>query len=326
MFYFIYDGTEAYLTHKVKEVEKKQELKEVGSVNCKEGIVKLMYNKPFMKNVNKKLNGNGNGNEAIFPVLKSNLQKQVRRGYKEAVSTAEAMMEMNEFELLRRLSIIAAEDVILCSEISNIVWLMTAVSKGFILNANMKKFVLNTVYNLTMYPTCRRLQILKNKEYNGLKEELTLNDILTSSFEKKELLAGIFFRYYFGGLSGDLPMLSRLCDDYLVSSLEGKQGKQELISINQKDLFVSLEILENPNSQLSICDAAIDFHVYPKLLELIKEDTGYSSELIKRCIWECSSRLNFRYKEETELLEMWKKIENSFLYHSKTYLAKLLHI
>ena len=287
--YFVFDGKEARIT---KDCSFQ---KMVGTIKIDIDI-HVTYFKVFLS---EKKNFK---NSPLFSLLKSNLQKQIRRGEKEAVTTAEVMLGMNEFELLRRLSIIAGEDVILSKETSIIVWYMCAVSKGYILSPVDKEFILSYILSLTHYPICRRLEIKKL----DLNSELNLFDILDSNHPDKEILTGILFRRYFGGLAGDLPMMSRLCDDFLIST----------------NRLETLPVYEREKYPLKINNASIDFHIYPKIITLISNDTKLDPDLIKKTIWECSSRINFRFNEVTELNEVWEKILPSFSYHSKTYLSK----
>jgi hypothetical protein len=135
-----------------------------------------------------------------------------------------------------------------------------------------------------------------------------MTEILQSNHPEKNKLAGILFRYYFGGLSGDLPMLSELCDDIL-------QGRD-------LDIIIKNEVINL--SSLKFSEAAIDFHIYPNLLTLIKQDTNIDENVVKSCIWQCSSRINYRFPEPTDLGLMWNKIRPSFLHHSKIYLSKIV--
>lgn len=294
--WFVFDGSKAEM------FGSEMSGKKIGSVKTVEGEVTLVFKTSNLLMFNK------NKIEAppaqLYPLLKSNLQKQIRRGEKEAITTASMMMDLDQFELLRRLSIIAAEDVILSQETVRIVWYMAAVSKRLILQEKDKKFILSYVNSLLKYPKSRRLEI-GNEERNC---KLKLSEILKSNHPEKNKLAGILFRYYFGGLAGDLPMLSELCDDIL-------QGR-ELESI-LKDGEVNIP-------QLKFCDAAIDFHIYPNLLTLIKQDTNIEENVIKSCIWQCSSRINYRFQEESDLNLIWERISPSFRHHTKVYLSKII--
>lgn len=298
--WFVFDGDEAEMFD--EEIKGKK----IGAVNTPEGQVVLIYKTTNLLMFNK--NKNLQAPAQLYPLLKSNLQKQIRRGEKEAITTASLMLDLDAFELLRRLSIIAAEDVIISQETSRIVWYMAAVSKRLILSEKDKQYILQYVNSLIGYGKCRRLELENGKEREMRNNKLKMCEILKSSHPKKHKLAGILLRYYFGGLSGDLPMLSELCDDIL-------QGR-ELISILKNENIIL------PN--LKFCEAAIDFHIYPNLLTLIKQDTNIDENVIKSCIWQCSSRINYRYQEITDLTHIWNKIRPSFLHHTKVYLSKII--
>lgn len=293
--HFVFDGNEA-------KISSKKTGKEIGKINTVEGVVEIRYvtNNPILLNKSKK-----EMPAQLYPLLKSNLQKQIRRGEKEAVITASMMMDINNFEFLRRLSIIAGEDVEFSAETSVIIWYMAAVSKGFVLCSKDKEFILKYVASLCEHKVCRRLSM---KEDN-LNDKLTMKEILESNHEDKEKLAGIVFRIYFGGLSGDLPMMSLLCDDFL------KNERRLVYFTNERIEFGSI---------LKFTDSAIDFHIYPNLVSLISKDTGVSEEIIRKTIWECSSRTNYRFPEKSTLDDVWTQIYSSFNFHTKSYLSKIL--
>jgi hypothetical protein len=284
--YFVFDGEEARLTKNIVKG------KEIGIINN----TKIIYSGDRLYMFNRDKDKKETPAQ-LFPLLKSNLQKQVRRGELESIITASIMLDLNDFELL---SIIAGEDVELSVETSVIVWYMTAVSKGLILSPLDKEFILNYVYSCTIYPKCRRLE-LKNFDLLYLKGNELHPD--------REKIDAILFRNCFGGLCNDLPMMDRLCKDFLYSG-------NRLKSI--------LQIRPILNAKLKILDSAIDFHIYPNLITLIEQDTKISPEVIKKTIWECSSRINFRFPEITSLQPIWEKIEPSFNYHTKVYLSKII--
>jgi hypothetical protein len=296
MLYFIFDNKTAWITSKKNETGK-----EVGEIKN----IKIIYLTDNLILFNNKID---KPPVYLYPLLKSNLQKQIRRGEKEAVSTAELMLDLNAFELLRRLSVIALEDVEMSFETCAIVWLMAATSKGFVLTPFLKKFILNYVYNLTKHPVCRRLLLEKvEKEY---KKKLSLEEVLSSKHSEKEFIAAILFRASFGGLKGDILMISELCD--------------EIIQNDRKLEFLKTYSYEIP--KLKILDSAIDFHIFPKLIELIQKDTGIKPEIIQKTIWECSSRINYRFQETSENMEIWKEIKIFFDYHTKIYLSKVIKL
>merc|ERR1712224_473421 len=70
--------------------------------------------------------------EKTIPILKSNLQKCIRRSKEmKAVATAYLMLNIDPSSILRRLPIIYIEDVHIDISFATIVWYMIAVSKNY---------------------------------------------------------------------------------------------------------------------------------------------------------------------------------------------------
>lgn len=87
MLYFTYDDNQAYLSE-----NKQQNFREVGVVKWRgtKFSVTLLYLKDFSLNKTKKTTN------SLYPVLKSNLQKQIRRKDINAVATCDLMLELNQ--------------------------------------------------------------------------------------------------------------------------------------------------------------------------------------------------------------------------------------
>lgn len=224
------------------------------------------------------------------------------------------MLELDEFELYRRLIIIAAEDVEISKETAVVCWLMMAVSKGFVTSNFHKRFVLDYVSSLVLHPRCKRLDICCSNNSNANNyQQLSLDEVLDSNHKDKKYISAIYLRNFYGGLAGDGPMLVRICSYYIIEDDNIKNIQTEQVSANLQMKF-------------SFSDAAVDFHIYPELVSLIHKDienSGIDKEIIKRCIWECSSRINYRKEEMTQLYPIWEKIRLSFLYHTKVYISKI---
>ena len=83
-------------------------------------------------------------------VLKSNLQKCVRRGLvSKAVKSAYAIWCISPMELLRRLPIIIVEDTSPFPGLITLTWYMMAVSKGYVLSSDEVSWILGVVYTIT---------------------------------------------------------------------------------------------------------------------------------------------------------------------------------
>ena len=247
----------------------------------------------------------------VYALLKSNLQKQIRRQSILAVGTAARMWELSKFELLRRLVVITAEDVELNIETAIITWLMTARTKGLLLNNKHRDWVLGYVAKLVKYPVCRRLEL--DKEYSDL-EMLEPLEILDGEHYQREQLAAIFFRIAYGGLKCDLPMISH-CLDWLIIT------ESSLPKLN-------VQVWQKPIPKLLINRAAIDHHIWSGLVEEIQKlHSNYSSDTIASAIWNCSSGINKRkaISIDHNLEYCWKDIKEDFSKLTKGYLSRILN-
>jgi hypothetical protein len=248
----------------------------------------------------------------LYALLKSNLQKQVRRGKDIAVATAARLWDLGQFELLRRLIVIAAEDAEVSTETVTITWLMTAKSKGLQLSDDHRNWVLGYIQSLVEHPVCRRLEIKPTiDQYN---EKLELTEVLDSDHFQSEQIAGILFRTAYGGLKGDPPMISR-CLDWLI------QSDTPLTTLGVKRWTIGVP-------KLLINRAAIDHHIWSSLVEELQDlHPEYSQDFICTVIWECSSGYNVRKKlhSEPEWKACWEIIKSDFEELTKGYLSRILN-
>lgn len=231
-----------------------------------------------------------------IPLLKSNLQKAIRRcecGI--ALSTAIVMMQFDMVELLRRLPIICIEDVTYVDTMSVIVWLMMADSVYKPTNTdmwNILRFISDLCDISDYYP-------------NSVKESREYTHESLAKYEIRDCLLSIYYRSIYGGMPGDIKMMESSIGYYL--SNPDKIMKSKIRNILSLVIEHSLRIL--PESA--------DFHCYPKMLTAIREllPIDADEEQIKKSIWFCSSAYNIR-KQETidKMIEMrkellWKEIE-----------------
>lgn len=277
---------------------------EIGEVHWRgqSVIVKIIAGENIEKSIKK---GVEKTHPDLYSLLKSNLQKQIRRCKIRAVATANRMWELNQFELLRRLVVITAEDAEVSLETVTINWLMVAKSKGLLLTDKHRLWVLGYVKALVQHPICRRLELTST--YNDAIAPL---DVLNSSHNDRNEITGILFRNAYGGLASDPPMISQ-CLDWLLETnnplpiLGVKPFKEEL-----PDLLI------NP--------AAIDHHIWAGLVREIKRRHPiYKSDFITSVIWKCSSGINYR-KNIIPDLKCWEIIHNDVRELTRDYLATIL--
>ncbi len=158
-----------------------------------------------------------------FPVLKSMLQKSVRRRDPErAARLAVRMMTMSLTDFLRRLPIICVEDVGLHPELSCVVWLMAAVSKGYRPPLCLLEFCLAFVTDLCATPvrdiygpcasqsaarlakTAHRPSTTGEQGSSGV-SLLTLRSLPQGA--KRTTLVALLMRASYGGMRWDVAML-----------------------------------------------------------------------------------------------------------------------
>ena len=132
--------------------------------------------------------------------LVSHLQKSIRKmKHLKSVKTAKHLIDLDISSLLRRLPIIMFEDVIPHTSLPIIVWLMIAVSKGFLqIKSVMVQWLLGVVYFLS-----------ENKEHDKVHkiDSIDQNDINDNMYLKSILL-----RISYGGMNGDMKMLLGFCN------------------------------------------------------------------------------------------------------------------
>ena len=249
----------------------------------------------------------------IISFLKSHLQKCIRRGMTElAIKTAFALLCFNKDEFIRRLSIIVFEDVRAKVYYPNIIWLVSAVSKGFSLNKKMVNYLLSIVVDLCEDKTADEISSSIPNErditISGHLDKIESYD--TISEQGKSFLYSILFRMSYGGMTWDIDMLG----GYLITWRERlKQGViiQDFDYDKLKELhnfceYTKIKKIEELTTEDFILEG-VDFHCFPSLLDdIIKESrVNYTKQELKDTIWEYNSKINCR--KDNTVLE--KKLE-----------------
>jgi len=248
--------------------------------------IRNLYNSPEIPKVY---------SNAPISLLKSNLQKAVRRGeLRIALSTAILIMRKDINELLRRLPIICIEDVSYIESMSAIVWLMMAYPIHIPTNSDMWN-ILNFVRDLC-----------ETEEYypNDTKESKKYEHDSLIQYSNYNCLLSIYYRSLYGGMPGDIKMLETSIQYYILNpeTIIKTKVRNPLSFVIEK--------------RVRIIPEAIDFHCYPKMLTIIQEGliSNVSEDVIKKYIWFCSSAYNIRKKETADKMielqkdELWKEI------------------
>lgn len=230
----------------------------------------------------------------ITPLLKSHLQKSIRRKHMSAaIRTAYTMCLTSPSDILRRLPIVAIEDVELITGTSVIVWLMMTISKRPLTALDIRH-VLGYVERLVQTDNTFRHD--KSQPSRGAK---TTHQTIVSACggsehpdALSELLA-LHYRIAFGGMPGDMQMMQRALEAYLDDSkLYSTCASPTALTLYRPTEFP--ELMVPSKSDPDFVMASIDFHCYPWMLKKISEKTGLSQSLVKKLNWFCDSCVNER--------------------------------
>ena len=224
-------------------------------------------------------------------LLASNLQKAIRRQEKEIAlhTTMNILYHGGIVQLLRRLSIITWEDVILNVYYPAIVWLFVAISSK---SYQATKHDIVFIYSYVAY-LC---EIDEVTQYNGTYKKTTP----FAEVCQHTMALSLHIRIQYGGFSSELCGMNDLIRRVL----------QHDILISQKELTII------PPCELvtvHILDAAIDFHCFPSMLKRIQERIPFlTEESIKKAIWNFDSNINRRIRESNmerceEEEQQWKE-------------------
>lgn len=209
---------------------------------------------------------------AGIPLLKSNLQKAVRRRQTQiALNSALAIIQKDPIEFLRRLPIIYIEDVCLFDSYPIPVWLMMA-EKEHRLDAADINILLHIVKNLC---ECGHY-------YDDVPDYTKPFELTHRTLKDSDTLLSLLYRSEYGGMKGDMKMLRNSIYYYF-----------DHFSEIHKTIYGTIDYA-NYDARLQIIEQAIDFHPFPQLITMIAKQTGLDNEVIKRTIWFAESAINVR--------------------------------
>ncbi len=230
-------------------------------------------------------------NTENLSILKSNLQKAIRRKEKMiALSTAMKMITNGTIiELLRRLSIITIEDVVINKYFPIIVWYFAALS------SNKSEIVLTNKDVVFIYSYVGLLCDTDEISHNNIDTEIRpflLCDIWTNVYSISS-----YIRIQYGGFSVEIELLNKII------SLDNN------LTICEDNM----KMLEPFSSEIEILDSAIDFHCFPKMpskiLSKIDKMHNFTESQIREYIWVFDSNINCRIQNTSMLdVNIWKTI------------------
>ena len=231
-----------------------------------------------------------------IPVLKSNLQKAIRRCQTQtAINSALAIIQKDPIEFLRRLPIIYIEDVCLMDSYPIPVWLMMAEKEHKLdfIDVDILLHIVKSLCECNIYYN-------DSLEY---KKPFDLTHKILQDFDHRDHLLSILYRSQYGGMKGDMEMLKNSI--YYYSDRPSEIQKTEYDCIDYVNFDTNLEIIHE----------AIDFHPLPQMINMLVKLTNLDNNDIKMTIWYSESGLNIRKpltienSREYSNKEIWKKIK-----------------
>lgn len=233
-----------------------------------------------------------------IPLLKSNLQKAVRRGcHSIAVSSALAIIQKEPMQFLRRLPIIYIEDVCLIDSFPIVIWLLMADAQYSMNNSDIHILmqIVHSLCDCSRYDDCRDLKSNMDYTHDTLENEEGCNHLLS-----------LHYRYMYGGLKGDMQMLKNAIEFYIANP--------SAVIHYSFSSTLPFEI----DTNLVIMREAIDFHPFPTMLTTLHKITGIDKQTIKECIWFAESGYNIRKQYTIETAEKYKE--------KREYIAIAIHL
>lgn len=208
------------------------------------------------------------------PLLKSNLQKAIRRQASDvAIQTAILLLQRDPMEMMRRLPIIAVEDVSLIDTFPVMVWLMMA----------------GASYRLTTHDIDLILHIVWTLSESKSAIEYTKQASNPDGNYDNDILLSVYYRWKYGGMKGDLDLLHGVIQ-YHKTNDENSILRTHFNQISYNTIAPEPILLME----------SIDFHPFPGMLTRISFDTGLSKDTIRKWIWKVDSAVNAR-KEWTRV-------------------------
>ena len=277
----------------------------------------MVYSKPF---------------EAIkTPLLKSHLQKAIRRKNTNlALKTLYSLMQSDKTAALRRIPIIAIEDVCFIQGMSTIVWFIIA-DKNHIITKNDYLFIVDFVY--TMCETDTYYDYIDNSK-NGDDKPLTHKKIVNANQNPNDIdeILAAFYRMQYGGMHCDMQLVTNAIKQQMNASIDTPYAvRLKTCQINNNILYRHLVLTLNPEEFIQ---EAIDFHPYPwiikKIYSNISQKTGdvITHDAIKLYIWQVESCLNVRKEwsidrsSRVSKYPLWDKISTE-LNALRSYIVRL---
>jgi hypothetical protein len=280
--------------------------KQFGTIKLKNNSSVILTTKTLKKN-SKEFEKSKALDVAIEPLLKSHLQKCVRRGKSRlAVKTAKHLLEINPIGLLRRLPIIMVEDVMLFPQLNSLMWLMMAYPYRGLITEDCE-WILGLVNKITKFE-------FKEILYTEAPDTWTPDPL-------DPILGGLVMRIDYGGMRGDMEFLRHVVYTWhkRYNDADGCKLLQYKLQ-NPLDFVSPIDISKIKSlKKKEFLLAAIDFHIAPITSLLPKSILNP-----RQMIWDNSSSLNFRYRFDgsEEPKPYWTSDEEIIVHESQARLLE----
>jgi len=232
------------------------------------------------------------------PLLKSHLQKAIRRKKTElALQTLYSLMQQDTTATLRRLPILAIEDVCVIQGLSTIVWLMMA-DKTHTVTEMDYAFLENFVYSLC--ETDEYFECTGEEHDTAIKIERVLShkNIVDADPENIDDILALLYRIEYGGMKCDKRLFQNAIIQHVSLYVDTPKAIGMTTSrIDKNASRVHINLSLNPDEFIQ---EAIDFHPYPWIVKKIYSTINVgvkdkiSCDVIKLYIWQVESSLNIR--------------------------------
>lgn len=265
-----------------------------------------------------------------IPLVKSCLQKAIRRGNAEAAASAAAyLMAHDAKEFLRRLPVVLVEEVGVVFDLPKVMWLAVAVQSGYEMQIDDLQFLLTLVTFAATYT--QRTAPVKYSSL-GSRLERVVGSLFSAaccdedSFKNRSdhvllLSRSLILRACYGGMAGDVEMLLAFAaapeawSCSIVGSVEGPNSyaeenarlSQELVNSKAIALRWISHLRQDGQSWSKALapqdrlEAAVDMHCSDIVSQLLRFSrtrsslcVGPTKENLEEILWKYRSSLNFR--------------------------------
>lgn len=223
-------------------------------------------------------------NNYFVELLKSNLQKCIRRGLSEsAVRTAFLLINNDLTSFLRRIINIIAEDSIIHPKLINIIWLYIAHTKGYKITVEQVNELLEIVYQVC---ECKYHDLIitnpKFAKIQNCENDFIIDTINDFGIKVDKCCFALLLRSIYGGMKNDmifLRSLSKIWKERIEKNVDDWCFLMNQVWKNEKMPIFDLKFSENDKYLFSV-----DQHCYGNSF-CIKISNKYTLEEIKEAIW-----------------------------------------